>query len=118
MNTHGLNPRIGYLNSGRFYAYVGVERREVMGTREVVEAALGLAPAASLINVCARRVMRDYIVHVSPKVTSWNVEPYYVTIVARDRDDAIAQARAEYRETCQWTNGPATYRARLVSIKE
>jgi hypothetical protein len=117
-----LDPRIGYLASGTFYAYVGPDRREVMGTREEVEDALGLAPTvapiatplASSINVCARRVMRDYVVSVRPKFPSWNVQPYEVTIAAYDREDAIGQARGEYRECSQWTNGAATYRAKLA----
>ena len=114
MNTSNLDPRIGYLNSGKFYAYVGEARDEVMGTREHVEAALGLAPKSNPINVRARRTMRDFVVSVTPKFVSWNVQPYEVTVSAHDRDDAIRQARAEYQENTQWTNGAASYRARLA----
>jgi len=115
MNTVNLDPRIGYLASGKFYAYVGPDRREVMGTRDHVEAALGLTPTTTCsVAVRSRREPRDYIVSVSPKFPSWNVQPYEVTIAARDRQRAIAEVRSSYRETCQWTNGSATYRAKLA----
>ena len=117
MMTQRLDPRIGCLLSGKFYAYVGPERREVVGTQEAVELALGIAQAVAPAPQVAsrpRRVLRDYVVTVKPGIESWNVKTYDVTISASDRAAAIAEARATYQENTQWTNGAATYRARLA----
>jgi hypothetical protein len=107
MNVSNLDPRIGYLNSGRFYAYVGAARKEVMGSREEVEIALGLRKKA-------RPAIRTFIVTVKPGVESWNCKTEEVPVDARSHADAIKQVRADYNENTAWTNGAATYRVRLA----
>ncbi|WP_304350045.1 hypothetical protein [Comamonas testosteroni] len=48
MQAAQLDPRIGVLNSGRFYAFVnGLDKPETVGTREEVERALGVAAKAA-----------------------------------------------------------------------
>lgn len=44
MNTKQLDPRIGMLNSGKFFAYAhGYDKPETVGTRQEVEQALGIS---------------------------------------------------------------------------
>jgi hypothetical protein len=104
-----LDPRIGALNNGKFYAYVnGYQAEPVTGTLPEVEVALGLRKAAP--KVCT------FLVTVTPGVTSWNVQQYQVEIDARDRNEAIRRARSQYNENVGIrNNGAARFSARLVS---
>lgn len=61
-----LDPRIGTLNSGRFYAFVqGYDQPETVGTLEEVEIALGLRQVASPASTSysrAKDTNREFIV--------------------------------------------------------
>lgn len=47
MNTSTIDPRIGMLGNGRFYAYAnGYDKPETVGTLPNVEAALGIRTKA------------------------------------------------------------------------
>lgn len=118
-----LDPRIGILcreGAYVFYAYPNGPGRgasHIEGSLADVEVALGLRAAKGTAVVLARkarRVCREFIVTVSPRVESWNVKRYQVTVTARTHAEAIRVARREYGETAGWTNGAATYRARIA----
>lgn len=57
---------------------------------------------------------RYYVVTITPTVPTWELIPYTVRPYAKDRGDAIKQARKQFRESWQdWGHAPATYAARL-----
>ena len=103
-----LDPRIGTLNSGKFYAYVnGHSAEPVTGSLVEVEVALGLRKAAPKV--------RTFLVTVTPGVVSWNVQQYQVEVDARDRNEAIRRAREQYNENVGVrNNGAARISARLA----
>lgn len=95
-----LDPRIGYLNSGKFYAYVnghGYGKEPTFGTLEEIEIALGLrvAPAPVSANI---RKFRAPLLTFKARLTNpdgwseeWEVE-------ARNKTEARAKVAAMYRE--------------------
>ena len=103
-----LDPRIGTLNSGKFYAYVnGYHAEPVTGTLAEVETALALRKATPKV--------RTFLVTVTPGVVSWNVRQYQVEIDARDRNEAIRRARSQYNENVGvLNNGAGRFSARLA----
>lgn len=102
-----MDPRIGTLNSGKFYAYANGHHAEpVVGTLRAVEAALGLRK---------RKLARTYTVTVAPGCIAWNAAPYSFEVDASDRSAAIKQARDQYEESFGVRSyGPATIRAKLA----
>jgi hypothetical protein len=66
-----LDPRIGILNSGKFYAFInGYDKPETCGTREEVEAALGLRATAAVLR--AGLEMKVYTVTVRFRFPAWD----------------------------------------------
>jgi hypothetical protein len=110
-----LDPRIGTLNSGKCYAYVnGYAAEPVVGSLEEVELALGLRKPVAAAKPA--RTVRTFVVTVTPGVTSWNVQEYEVRVNARDRNEAMRRARAEYNDSVGIiNNGACTVRARLAA---
>lgn len=95
ISTRHLDPRIGVLNSGRYYAYVnGHQNEPVMGTLAEVSQALGLilAPAA------ARRgkgELLTYNVKMTFQHPAWDEVAGidYEGIVASSKSEANKKAR-------------------------
>jgi hypothetical protein len=57
---------------------------------------------------------RHFIVTISPTIPTWQNKEYFACFYAKDRADAIKQARADYRAAWQdWGQAPAKYAARL-----
>jgi hypothetical protein len=111
-----MDPRIGILNSGVHYAFVnGYDQPEVRGTREQVEVALGLRPAARPRQLPS---LKRYEVTVTPSVighSSAGAHGAYVEEVdALNSRDAITQARRAYRDEEGRFAPVATYRAKRV----
>lgn len=99
-----LDPRIGKLNSGKYYAFVdGYDRPEFIGTLEEVEIALGLRQKP----VRAKRVRKSlkglpfkkYNVHMTFEFPAWDEKQgyWYDGIAARSKSEAnkIARGKAE-----------------------
>ncbi|MBN3744724.1 hypothetical protein G3N96_04650 [Burkholderia sp. Se-20373] len=101
MNTAKLDPRIGMLNSGKFYAFVnGYDRPETIGTLEEVETALGLRKVTNVRR--ARKSLRGqafktYNVHMTFEFPAWDeVDGYwYDGIAARNKSEANKKARGK-----------------------
>lgn len=88
-----LDPRIGILNSGKFYAFVnGYDKPETIGTLEEVETALGLRSAAPDRKVLP---LKSYNVHMTFEFPAWDeVNGYwYEGVVARSKSEANKNAR-------------------------
>lgn len=120
-NTAPLDPRIGILNSGVFYAFVnGYSKPETRGTREEVEAALGLrseivVPAAAA-KPARRRELHAYEVTTTLSQTVYfqggEISSDVSTIYAYTKAEAISKAKAAYREAEGRYRVPATFTAR------
>lgn len=122
-----MDPRIGALANGTFYAYAsGYDAEPFMGTRGEVEAALGLAPSANSAegasfgrraSVAKSAPARCYDVLVSPSVVvhvgAWSGGPYVERVSARSHAQAISKARAMRRDNEGRLAAPATYKATL-----
>jgi hypothetical protein len=119
-----LHPAIGILSTGVHYAFLDGYRDEpFMGSREDVERALGLSvepqvAQESAMPAKAAQGLRDYEVRISlpMPVYSGAVSSHTSTerVSASSRNEAIKQARAQYRES-QGRHAPApTITARLV----
>ncbi|TES65655.1 hypothetical protein E2P84_36620 [Burkholderia cepacia] len=103
MNTAKLDPRIGMLNNGKFYAFVnGYDKPEIIGTLDEVETALGLRKAATVRRV--RKSLRGlpfktYNVHMTFEFPAWDEKQgyWYDGIAARSKSEAnkIARGKAE-----------------------
>ncbi|NIF40195.1 hypothetical protein F3J14_04605 [Burkholderia sp. Tr-862] len=94
MNAAKLDPRIGMLNSGKFYAFVnGYDKPETIGTLEEVETALGLRCAAPIRKV---QPFKRYNVHMTFEFPAWDeVNGYwYDDVVARSKSEANKRARS------------------------
>lgn len=103
-----MDARIGRLSSGKFYAFLnGYASPMFLGSLYQVEKALGLHPSV------AKR-LRTYTVTVAPKFKvyagSWSNGIYTVEVDAYDRNQAISEARAAYKEE---NDVSATFTARL-----
>jgi hypothetical protein len=111
-----LDPRIGTLNSGRFYAFAnGYDQPETVGTLAEVEAALGLRPAPIAPAAKPGR-LRTYAVTISPSVVlysgGWAGADHVVDIVARSAAEAVKLARRQRREEEGRHAPTATFRAK------
>lgn len=95
-----LDPRIGMLNSGRFYAFAdGLDKPETIGTLAEVQGALGLKPSASQAPATAPK-------EAAGQPQSWQVTMRFAypawdevdgillgPFAAKGKADAIRQAR-------------------------
>lgn len=108
-----LDPRIGVLNSGKFYAFVnGYDQPEVVGTLEEVETALGLRAAPT--KASQPKVGATYIVKVSFQYPAWDEKNGIdYEIQACSKSEAITRARTWARRDGHQTTGKGriTYRA-------
>ena len=97
MNTTNrpLDPRIGTLNGGAFYAFAnGHDKPEVRGTLEEVEAALGLRPVApKATRARAARPEREY----SATITDPSGYRAVYRVTAESRADARKKIGDLYR---------------------
>lgn len=104
--TH-LHPRVGTLNSGKFYAFAnGYDQPEVCGTLEEVEAALGLcrqpAPAAASND--------RFTVTLRFQHPAWDeVRGIDYFIAARTKKEAIEHARVKARNDGHTGAGKGRY---------
>lgn len=97
-----LDPRIGILNSGKYYAFVnGYDQPEFTGTLEEVEIALGIrepalsvAPKAALVSEGPK--LKKYNVHMTFQYPAWNEKDgyWYDGIIARNKREANKRARS------------------------
>lgn len=117
-----LDPRIGTLNTGKFYAYPNdaYDKPPVIGTLEQVETALGLRQPAQAKKQKSQNQWRDYIVTVTPQFKvycgDWSNGEYTTTVYARSHAEAIKKEREEYndREGRGPDGVPAKFKARLA----
>ena len=121
-----LEPRIGRLNSGKFYAFVeGYDKPEFVGTLEEVEIRLGLRQPASKKNrTVATKALRDYDVTVTPKIVTYSgggwatggqtFGAYTVRVSAHTSSEAIKKVRQGRNEEEVRYGVKATYRAKRV----
>lgn len=96
MHTAHLDPRIGVLNSGRFYAFVnGYDRPEFTGTREEVEVALGIRIARTACVASKQIASRLWTVTLRFKHPAWDEVDgiVYAGIPAASKSDAVRSAR-------------------------
>jgi hypothetical protein len=113
-----LDPRIGILNSGKFYCFDrGHDQRETVGTRAECERALGLRTDLPADPAPAAKVARCYVVTITPRAVvyagSWSSGPYQVEVIAATAAEAIRRARRDYRaENGGRFDVPADFRAR------
>ena len=112
-----LDPRIGTLNSGKFYAFAnGYDQPETVGTLAEVEAALGLRAAPAKARKTA--LVRTYTVTATLKFAYYTsaglTSGYEVEVVAKNKAEAISKARPLVRRM-GWDRheGPLTYRAEV-----
>lgn len=95
MTTAALDPRIGMLNDGRFYAFAdGYQNPETVGTLAEVEAALCLR-ASEPKTVAAEPSAEAFDVLVSFQFPAWDEVAgiLYEGIAARTKAEAIRYAR-------------------------
>lgn len=93
MHAANLDPRIGMLNSGKFYAFVnGYDKPETVGSLEQVEAALGLR-ATPTPKPTEKTLVWD--VKLTFQYPAWDETDGidYSNIVAKNKSDANAIAR-------------------------
>lgn len=126
MNTHTapLDPRIGMLNGGRFYAFLdGYDKPETTGPLEEIQRALAALddgrPVTALVVVAKPvRALRDFAVTITPRVTTYSgsstIGEHTVTITARTAAEAVSEARRRYREAEGRERVPATFTAKLA----
>jgi len=95
-----MDSRIGMLSSGQFYAYVdGYQSDPVYGTKEEVEAKLGLGSTPKVIKSDVRSTRHSYSVHMTFQHPAWDEAGgiTYDNIYARSKLSAnkIARKMAE-----------------------
>jgi hypothetical protein len=100
-----MDPRIGQLNSGLFYAFInGYDQPEVSGTRQQVEAALGLdvEPETPVAVVCPL-----WDVKLSFQYPAWDEQDglWYRGIEADSKAEANAWARKLARDDGHLSGG-------------
>lgn len=93
MHTSVIDPRIGALNIGKFYAFVnGYDKPETVGTLEQVETALGLRVATA-----SETAMKSLVwdVKLTFQYPAWDevMGIDYPGIVAKSKSEANANAR-------------------------
>ncbi len=92
-----LDPRIGMLNSGKFYCFPnGTGKPELIGTLEEVEVALGLRPPAELATpATVAKVDSDWTVTLRFQYPAWDEADgiEYRDIRASSKSKANAMAR-------------------------
>lgn len=90
-----MDPRIGKLNSGKYYAYVnGYNQEPVEGTLEQVEVALGIREVVSVAKA-KKPAMKVYNVLLTFEYPAWDEKEgiLYRDICGSSKKDAIAQVR-------------------------
>jgi hypothetical protein len=90
-----MDPRIGKLNSGKYYAYVnGYNQEPVEGTLEQVEVALGIREVVS-VAAPMKQEGKVYNVLLTFQYPAWDEKEgiLYRDIYASSKSDAVAQAR-------------------------
>lgn len=106
--TH-LDPRIGTLNSGQFYAFVdGYDAPEVVGTLQEVEVALGLrSEVAAPVPSQGDR----YTVTLRFQYPAWDEVGgiVYSDVLARSKAEAIATVRNMARSDGHAMSGKGRY---------
>lgn len=113
-----LDPRIGTLNSGKFYCFPnGNGQPEFMGTREEVEAALGLpsTPVAPAVLAEAAPVSRLWSVKLTFQHPAWDevngIEHQDISASGKAKANAIARRRASDDGHLCGGKGRATFTA-------
>jgi len=121
-----LDPRIGVLNSGRYYAFVdGYNKPEFVGSLEEVELRLGIRqPKAGAKKVVGSSRLYEYEVTVTPRVVAYSgggygteaqtFGEYTERVDARTGAEAITRVRRARNEQEGRYGVKATYRAKRV----
>lgn len=112
-----LDPRIGTLNNGTYYAFVnGYGKPETRGTLAEVELALGIRVKVAAPATAKRQTLHAYTVTVTPTMTTYGSHgtsgEYTVELTARTAAEAIKQAREQRRDVEGRYGVPATFHAK------
>lgn len=94
-NTAALDPRIGMLGNGRFYAFAhGYGRPETVGTRVEVESALGIRTEVA---ECPKSKLVSWDVTMRFAHPAWDEVDgiLYAGVVAACKSDAVKDARKQ-----------------------
>lgn len=95
MNTSQLDPRIGQLSSGKFYAFAhGYDQPETTGTLQEVEKALGIA-TVRITNAVESLQTYDVVMHFAHPAWDEVDGIQYSGIRARSKSQANQQARRQ-----------------------
>ena len=103
-----MDPRIGVLNSGQFYAFAnGYDQPETRGTLEEVETALGLRATT----VSPTRTDGRYEVTLHFQFPAWDEVDgiVYADVLARSKAEAVDRARAMARNDGHAASGRGRY---------
>jgi hypothetical protein len=119
-----LDPRIGVLNSGQYYAFAhGYDKPAKYGTLDEVEVALGLrqpAPASAIGSRHKKTWLKRYAVTVTPKYVtcagSCRFGQYTVEVHARTSAEAITEVRRARNLEEGRYGVPATYKAKRQEL--
>lgn len=105
-----LDPRIGVLNSGKFYAFVnGYDQPEFVGTLNEVEVKLGLPRSQS--NGPLDSKLTSWDVKLCFQYPAWDeidgIE--YLGVVAKSKSEAITRARRQAQNDGHAVSGRGRY---------
>ena len=123
LDSARLDPRIGKLNSGKYYCYPdGNGKPEFIGTLEDVEAKLGIrsAPAKQAEQQPAKpSSLKEYEVTVTPRIVTYGshgaTTESTMTVHAKTSSEAISKARAMVRDGGHSRyDAPNDYKAKVV----
>lgn len=104
-----IDPRIGSLNSGKFYAYVnGYDKPGFVGSLQEVEAKLGLRRMPSK---AASAVLNSWNVKLNFQYPSWDeingID--YLEVIAESKSKAIARVRRQASDDGHAVSGRGCY---------
>ncbi len=115
-----LDPRIGILNNGDFYAFAhGYDKPETRGTLAQVCRAIGvpLSKSGATSRLKKPSQLREYVVTVTPRIKTYadaqTFDEYTLTYTATGAQQAISKARQARRDVDGRYAVPATYKAKI-----
>jgi len=110
-----LDPRIGVLNSGKYYAFVhGYDQPETIGTLDEIEVALGLRMAPAAKKVASE--LKRWNVTMRFQYPSWDEVNglEYRDITAANKSEANRIARRQAEDDGHACSGRGRYTFRAV----
>lgn len=117
-----LDPRIGTLNGGKFYAFAqGYDKPEVVGTLPEVMAALGLPAEAAAKPAAAAAPgaqMQEWTVTLRFQHPAWDeIDGYVYAVIAPTKSAAIVEARKRAADDGHAIGGRGRYWFTAVEVK-